>query len=75
VGEEHTANTVGFQVAAAALGSALLPALIGMLAHRVGLEIIPLCFLSLGVLLFVVCELMALVPEAVRSKRLEAVTS
>jgi fucose permease len=75
VGEEHTANTVGFQVAAAALGSALLPALIGVLAHRVGLEIIPLCFLGLGVLLFVVCELMAIVPEAVRSKRLEAVTS
>jgi fucose permease len=36
----HTANGVGLQIAAAVLGASLLPALLGMLAHRLGLEVI-----------------------------------
>ncbi len=40
VGPAHTANAVGFQIAAAVLGQSLLPALIGFLARRLGLEII-----------------------------------
>jgi len=36
--ERHTANAVGFQVAAAALGQSLLPAAVGMVASAWGLE-------------------------------------
>jgi fucose permease len=39
-GEEHVANGVGFQIAAAVLGAALLPSLVGILAGRIGLEVI-----------------------------------
>jgi fucose permease len=37
----HVPNTVGFQVGGASLGLALVPALAGVLAQHVGLEIIP----------------------------------
>jgi fucose permease len=40
VGARHTPNAVGFQIAAAVLGQSLLPALIGLMAQRMGLEII-----------------------------------
>lgn len=51
LGETHTANAVGFQVAAAALGQSLLPGLVGVAAAAAGLEII-------GALLF--CASLAL---------------
>ena len=38
LGSEHVGNGVGFQIAAAVLGQSLLPALIGVLAARFGLE-------------------------------------
>jgi fucose permease len=38
VGQRHSANTIGFQIAAANLGGALLPSLAGALAQRNGLE-------------------------------------
>lgn len=38
----HIANAVGFQVAAASLGIATIPALVGVVARRLGLEIVPL---------------------------------
>ena len=40
LGPAHTANGVGFQVAAAVLGQSLLPALIGLMARKAGLEIV-----------------------------------
>ncbi len=40
VGTENAANVVGFQVGAAGLGIAVLPALAGVLAERISLEII-----------------------------------
>jgi len=40
VGVEHSANAIGFEVAAASLGIAALPGLGGVLAERLGLEII-----------------------------------
>jgi fucose permease len=48
----HAPHAVGFQVAAAALGAALLPALLGVVARRLGLESLgPQLFaLSLGAL-------------------------
>jgi len=38
--EEHITNSVGFQIAAAVLGQALLPTFIGVLCGRFGLEVI-----------------------------------
>ena len=40
LGEPHVRNAVGFQVAAAALGQSLLPALVGVLVRRLGLEVV-----------------------------------
>lgn len=40
LGGSHTANAIGFQIAAAVLGQSLLPALIGLMARRLGLEIV-----------------------------------
>lgn len=41
VGAAHLSNTMGMQIAAAGIGAASLPALAGMLADRLSLEIIP----------------------------------
>jgi fucose permease len=38
LGEAHTANAVGFQIAAAVIGQSLLPATVGVVASRLGLE-------------------------------------
>jgi fucose permease len=40
LGEAHIANGVGFQIAAAVLGQSLLPTVVGVLAGRIGLEVI-----------------------------------
>ena len=52
LGLAHVANGVGFQIAAAVLGQSLLPALIGVLAGRYGLEIIGPALLVSAVALF-----------------------
>lgn len=46
IGQQHTANAIGFQIAAASVGGAGFSALVGVLAGNVGLEV-------LGVMLFV----------------------
>jgi hypothetical protein len=52
LGPAHTSNGVGFQIAAAVLGQSLLPALIGVLAGKCGLEIIgPALFVAAAMLL------------------------
>jgi fucose permease len=52
LGKAHTANAVGFQMAAAVLGQSLLPAGIGVFARRNGLEIVaPLLFVAAMLLL------------------------
>ena len=53
VGKRHAGNTIGIQISAAGLGGALLPALAGVLAARISLEIIPvvLSVSLLGVLI------------------------
>lgn len=45
VGDHFAANTIGMQMAAAGLGTALIPSLMGVLARRISLEIIPLFLL------------------------------
>jgi fucose permease len=62
VGEAHAANAIGFQVAAGGLGFALLPALAGVLARNLGLEIV-------GPFLFVASIVMFLVHEAIARRR------
>jgi fucose permease len=42
VGPRHTANTVGFQISISAVGLAALPALCGLVAQHLGLELIPI---------------------------------
>jgi fucose permease len=61
LGALHTANGVGLQIAAAMLGAALLPALLGILAHRLGLEVI-------GPGLFVVALLLLTLYEALMAQ-------
>jgi fucose permease len=56
LGTRHTANGVGFQIAAAVLGQSLLPALLGILARAFGLEIIPLTLLIAIFLLLLLHE-------------------
>lgn len=47
VGAHFAANTIGMQMAAAGLGTALIPSLAGILARQFSLEIIPVCLLVL----------------------------
>lgn len=52
LGETHTANAVGFQVAASVLGYAALPSLVGVLSRHFSLEVIgPSLLVTAGVLL------------------------
>ncbi|MEK6320049.1 MAG: MFS transporter [Acidobacteriota bacterium] len=60
LGEAHTANGVGFQIAAAVLGQSLVPSLVGLLAGKFGLEVI-------GPALFVVACLLLVLFEALTS--------
>ncbi len=51
VGMRFAANTIGMQMAAAGLGVAFIPGLVGILARRIDLEIIPVCLTILFALL------------------------
>ncbi len=67
LGEAHTANAVGFQIAAAVLGQSLVPSLIGALAHRLSLEVVGPALLTAALVLLVLYEaLMATRPKQVR---------
>jgi len=54
----HLANAVGFQIAAAALGQSLLPALVGVMARRLGLEVVAPALLAAAALLYSLHEAM-----------------
>jgi fucose permease len=47
VGARFAANTIGMQMAAAGLGGSLIPGLVGVLAKRISLEVIPVCLFVL----------------------------
>jgi fucose permease len=49
VGADHAPNAIGFQLAGASIGTALLPGLTGLLGERYGLEVIPLCLVVMAV--------------------------
>ncbi len=57
VGLAHATNAVGFQMAAAGVGLGLMPGLAGMLAERLGLEIVGLFLLTLSVLMIILHEM------------------
>ena len=52
MGKSHTANAIGFQVGAAAVGSAVLPGFSGYLAKHFGWEFIPKLHVVEGIFLF-----------------------
>lgn len=43
VGAHFAANTIGMQMAAAGMGTAVIPSLLGVLARQFSLEVIPIC--------------------------------
>ncbi len=52
VGDHFAANTIGMQMAAAGLGTAIIPSLIGVLARQTSLEVVPICLVILFAGLF-----------------------
>ena len=58
LGGAHAANAVGFQIAAASLGLAVLPGAIGVAAEAFGIELIATLFLGLAVLLTIAYKLL-----------------
>lgn len=52
VGAKFAANTIGMQMAATGLGGALIPSVIGVMARRFSLEVIPFILVLLFMLLF-----------------------
>jgi fucose permease len=70
LGSEHAANAVGFQIAAAVLGQALLPALVGVFAGRFGLNVIgPALFTAAALLLALYEALTAASPKTAEGAR------
>lgn len=43
VGADYAANTIGMQMTASGLGTAVIPSLLGVLARRFSLEVVPIC--------------------------------
>lgn len=58
VGVTHTANTIGFQIAAAGLGGSIITSVVGVLAESNGLEWIGASVFALTAMMFVVYELL-----------------
>ena len=52
VGAKHASNTIGMQMAASGLGTAVIPGALGVLAARFSLEAIPICLALILLTLF-----------------------
>lgn len=52
VGDHYAANTIGMQMTATGLGTAVIPGLMGVFARQVSLEVIPIMLLTVYILLF-----------------------
>lgn len=61
LGAAHAANGVGFQIAAASLGIAVLPSIVGIVADTFGIELIATLLLAFAILLGLACLLLELV--------------
>jgi fucose permease len=67
VGRKHASNTVGIQMAFAGIGVGILPTLVGIVAARIGLDIIPYSLLGMVLTLLVLITLSNLLgPSAER---------
>jgi fucose permease len=64
VGEQHIANTIGFQIGAAAIGGSMLPALTGILAKTVSIEAMPVLLLIVNSALLILHELIVRSPQS-----------
>jgi fucose permease len=64
MGLAHSANTIGFQIAAAMLGGAALVALFGLIANQLGLEMLGPYLLVIAVLLTTVFEVLERRPRS-----------
>ncbi len=51
VGPMYAINTIGMQMGAAGLGTATIPGLVGVLADRISLEVVPVCLFVLFAIL------------------------
>lgn len=56
LGKAHAANAIGFQVGAAGLGAALIPAFVGVLASRLSLEVVGLALVVSALSLWLLFE-------------------
>jgi fucose permease len=65
LGEAHTANAVGFQIAAAVLGQSLLPSFVGVLAQNLGLKIVAPALLIAAILLLAIYEMLTAMSQKV----------
>ena len=54
VGTDLSTNTVGMQIASSGLGTVVIPSILGMLARKFSLEVIPICLIVIFSLLFCV---------------------
>lgn len=68
VGDRFAANTIGMQMAATGLGTAVIPSTMGVLARHIPLEVIPLCLLAVYAALLG-AYLLAMRPLALRPQR------
>ncbi len=57
VGEHFAANTIGMQMAAAGLGVAAGPGIIGVIARQISLEMVPVCLFGLFTVLLILYSL------------------
>lgn len=51
VGIRFSVNTIGMQMAGAGLGAAMIPSIVGILARRISLEVVPICLMILFIVL------------------------
>lgn len=69
LGPALSAHAIGFQVSAAMTGAAVLPALAGFLAQRLGSEAIPLAAAAMSVLMWLLHEALLFSSKAPAAKR------
>jgi fucose permease len=73
VGASHAANAIGLQVCGAIIGASALPAVVGVLAARDGLEVLGPALVSAAALLLVLTEMLGRVSAGVTGARPSAV--
>jgi len=71
VGDAHATNTIGMQMALSSLGGASIPGLMGVLAKRFSLEVIPVCLMVVFIGLFGLFRLSMLQIEKTKSSLTE----